>query len=75
MRAGELRAVSVPHTIQSLIGLTVYPFASGAFGDELLGAGVFSAAEVDRRKLELRNLVRAGLAPLQPDVPCEESTR
>jgi AcrR family transcriptional regulator len=48
--AGEIRPVSVPHTLQSLIGLTVFHFASGDFGEDLLGAPVFSAAEIRRRK-------------------------
>ena len=41
--------MSIPHTLQSLIGMTVYHFASGEFGDELLGRPVFSAVEVRRR--------------------------
>ena len=48
--AGEIRPVSVPHTLQSLIGLTVFHFASGDFGEDLLGAPVFSAAEIRARK-------------------------
>ena len=47
---GQLRKTSIPHTIQSLIGMTVYHFASGEFGDELMGQAIFSAAEVRRRK-------------------------
>jgi AcrR family transcriptional regulator len=48
--AGELRRVSVPHTLQSLIGLTVFHFASGDFGEDLVGAPLYSAAEIRRRK-------------------------
>jgi AcrR family transcriptional regulator len=48
--AGEIRRVSVPHTLQSLIGLTVFHFASGDFGEDLLGAPLYSAAEIRRRK-------------------------
>ncbi len=48
--SGEIRPVSVPHTLQSLIGLTVFHFASGDFGEDLLGAPVYSAAEIRRRK-------------------------
>jgi AcrR family transcriptional regulator len=48
--SGELRPVSVPHTLQSLIGLTVFHFASGDFGEDLLGAPLFSAAEIRQRK-------------------------
>ena len=48
--AGEIRPVSVPHTLQSLIGLTVFHFASGDFGEDLVGAPLYSAAEIRRRK-------------------------
>jgi len=48
--SGEIRRVSVPHTLQSLIGLTVFHFASGDFGEDLLGAPLYSAAEIRRRK-------------------------
>jgi AcrR family transcriptional regulator len=61
MASGELRVASIPHTIQSLIGLIIYHFASGDFGAELLRRPVFSAAEVKRRKEEVRNLVHHGL--------------
>lgn len=61
MAAGEFRAASVPHTLQTLIGAIVYHFASGEFGDELLGRPVFSAGEVRRRKTELKTLLRYGL--------------
>src|SRR5262249_16979171 len=37
MESGVFRLASIPHTLQSLVGLTVYHFASGEFGDELLG--------------------------------------
>ncbi len=59
--AGVLRPASVPHTVQTLIGATVYHFASGEFGNELLGAPLFAAAEVRRRKHELKALLRHGL--------------
>ena len=48
--AGEIRPVSVPHTLQSLIGMTVFHFATGDFGDDVLGAPLYSAAEVRKRK-------------------------
>ncbi|HTO53146.1 MAG TPA: TetR/AcrR family transcriptional regulator [Myxococcota bacterium] len=48
--SGELRPVSVPHTLQSLIGLTVFHFASGEFGEDLVGGPLYSAAEIRRRK-------------------------
>ena len=48
--AGEIRPVSVPHTLQTLIGMTVFHFATGDFGEDVLGAPLYSAAEVRRRK-------------------------
>ena len=56
------RSVSVPDTLQTLIGATVYHFASGEIGEGILGAPLFSAASVARRKLELKNLLHRGLA-------------
>jgi AcrR family transcriptional regulator len=61
MGAGVFRLASVTHTLQSLIGITIYHFASGEFGDELVGRPVFSAAEVKRRKHEVRALLHGGL--------------
>ena len=48
--AGEIRPVSVPHTLQTLIGMTVFHFATGDFGEDVLGAPLYSAAEVRKRK-------------------------
>jgi AcrR family transcriptional regulator len=61
MSTGAFRLASVTHTLQSLIGITIYHFASGEFGDELIGRPVFSAAEVKRRKQEIRALLHGGL--------------
>jgi AcrR family transcriptional regulator len=61
MSTGAFRPASVPHTLQTLIGATVYHFASGEFGDELIGRPLFSASEVRRRKAEVKNLLRTGL--------------
>ncbi len=59
---GSLRGASTPHAIQTLIGMTVYHFASGEFGERLLGGSMFAAAEVERRKAELRAWLRHGIA-------------
>lgn len=59
---GSLRDASTPHAIQTLIGMTVYHFASGEFGERLLGGSVFAAAEIERRKCELRTWLREGIA-------------
>jgi AcrR family transcriptional regulator len=63
---GAFRPVSVPHMVQSVIGLTVFHFASGEFGEEIIGRPLFSASEVRRRKQEVKALIRHGLvlAPL-----------
>jgi AcrR family transcriptional regulator len=61
MSAGLFRAASVHHTLLTLVGLIVFPFASGEFGAELLGRDVFDPAEVRRRKREVRDLLRFGL--------------
>lgn len=61
IEAGAFHAVSVPHAIQTLVGATVYHFASGEFGDGLLGRPLFSAEAVRRRKVEVKDLLRRGL--------------
>jgi AcrR family transcriptional regulator len=62
MTSGEFRPASVPHTLQTLIGAIVFHFASGEFGDEMVGRSIFSPAEVRRRKSELKAIVLHGLA-------------
>ena len=59
---GAFRAASVPHTVQTLIGATVYHFASGELGERLLGRPLLSADSVRRRKAELIQLLHDGLA-------------
>jgi TetR/AcrR family transcriptional regulator len=61
-RAGELRAASAPDAVQTLIGATVYHFASGEFGESVLGGALFSAEAVARRKHEVKELLLRGLA-------------
>jgi AcrR family transcriptional regulator len=58
---GVFRRVSVPDTMQTLIGAIVYHFASGEIGEGILRAPLFSAESVARRKRELTGLIRAGL--------------
>jgi TetR/AcrR family transcriptional regulator len=62
VRAGAFREVSARHMVQTLIGATVYHFASGEFGEVLLGRPLFSSEEVRRRKHEVRSLLHHGLA-------------
>ena len=58
---GIFRAVSVPQTVQTLIGATVYHFASGEFGDTLLGRPLLSAEAIKVRKQELVSMLQFGL--------------
>jgi TetR/AcrR family transcriptional regulator len=59
---GVFRRVSVAHMVQTLIGATVYHFASGELGESLLGRPLLSSEAVSRRKQELRQLFHRGLA-------------
>ena len=67
MGNGSLRAASIPHTLQSVIGMLIYHFASGDFAVELFGRSPFAPAEVRRRKDEIRAFLHHGLvAPAAP---------
>jgi len=61
IECGELRRVSTPHTLLTLIGATVFHFASAEMGERILGRPLFSAEEVARRKREVIGLLRHGL--------------
>jgi AcrR family transcriptional regulator len=63
---GVFRRVSVPDTLQSLIGASVYHFASSDVGETILGGPLFSADAVARRRRELVELFHRGLV-LRPD--------
>lgn len=60
---GELRAVSAGHTIQTLVGATIYHFASGEVGEGLLGRPLLSAEAVRQRRDEIQRFMRHGLLP------------
>jgi AcrR family transcriptional regulator len=60
--SGELRDVPSAHVLQTLLGGLVFHFASGEFGDELLGQPVYSAAEIRRHKTFLISYIQHGLA-------------
>jgi AcrR family transcriptional regulator len=68
---GELREVSAAHTIQTLIGATVYHFASGELGEGLLGGPLLSAEAVRRRREEVKQLLHQGLLPASGPAPEE----
>ncbi len=61
--AGVFRPVSVPDLLQTVVGATVFHFASGDFGEALFRAPIFSAEAIARRKRELQILLQQGLAP------------
>jgi hypothetical protein len=61
VKSGVFRAVSIPHSVQTLIGATVYHFASGEFGENLLGGPLISSEAVRRRKTELVRMLQHGL--------------
>src|SRR6185503_8582000 len=63
---GVFRPVNGPHMVLSIIGATVFHFASGEFGEEVIGRPLYSTSEVRRRKQEVKALFRHGLvlAPL-----------
>lgn len=61
VEARALRAVAVPDTMQSLIGLVLYHFASGEMGERILGEPLFSSSAVRRRKREVVAFIREGL--------------
>ena len=71
IESGEFRRVSLPDATQTVIGAAVYHFASGDFGETLLGGPIFSAEAVARRKREVTAFIRAGLidetAPLKSE--------
>ena len=61
MESGVFRAASIPHTLQSLVGLTVYHFASGEFGEEMFGQSLFAPNVVRKRKDAVKSLLHFGL--------------
>jgi len=61
MSSGLLRAANVQHLLLTLVGMTLFPFASGEFGSTVVGKDLFDAAEVRRRKREVRDFLRFGL--------------
>ncbi len=50
VESGELRPDAVPHTLQTLIGMIFYHFASGDFGERIIHGSIFRPEEIERRK-------------------------
>ncbi len=61
METGAFRVANIQHTLQSLVGLIVYHFASGEFGEEMFGQSLFTPALVRKRKEEVKALLHHGL--------------
>lgn len=61
MEQGTFRLSSIPHTLQSLVGLLVYHFASGEFGETLLQQSLFSPAAVRKRREAVKALLYGGI--------------
>lgn len=72
--AGAFRAASPGHVLQTLIGATVYHFASGEFGEGVTGAPLFSREAVRLRKEELKQMLRSGLAAPQAPASVQGGT-
>jgi TetR/AcrR family transcriptional regulator len=70
--SGAFRTTSAVHTVQTLIGATVYHFASGEFGEGLLGGPLLSADAVRRRKAEVKAFIHQGLAAPRAPAPQPE---
>ena len=60
-RAAPFASRTFHHTLQSLVGLTVYHFASGEFGEEMFGQSLFAPAMVRKRNEEVKALLHHGL--------------
>lgn len=58
MASGRFRRVSASHTVQTLIGMVIYHFASAEYGERLFGESVFSAVQVGRRKQHILTTMR-----------------
>ncbi|MCW5830329.1 MAG: TetR/AcrR family transcriptional regulator [Deltaproteobacteria bacterium] len=58
---GAFRQQPVGHFVQTLIGATIFHFASGEFGKDMLGGDIFEPRRVEARKTEMKNFLRHGL--------------
>lgn len=58
VKDGEFRPLDAGDATQTMIGLTVYHFASGEIGESILAGPIFSADAIDRRKRETRLILR-----------------
>jgi TetR/AcrR family transcriptional regulator len=61
IRSGEIRPVSIPHTIQTLIAISVFHFASGDLGSDVLGESVYEPEQVRLRQAHIHDYLDHGL--------------
>ena len=61
IRSGEIRSVSIPHTIQTLIAISVFHFASGDLGSDVLGESVYEPEQVRLRQAHIHDYLDHGL--------------
>ncbi len=73
MEQGVFRLASIPHTLQSLVGLLVYHFASGEFGETLLRQSLFAPAAVRKRREAVKALLYGGIL-VRPQVAAVQAT-
>ena len=64
--SGDFREVSIVDTTQTVIGAAVFHFASGEFGEALLGSSLFTAEAVARRRAEFRSFLHFALVRADP---------
>jgi len=67
--SNEIRPVSIPHTIQTMVGMTVFHFASGDMGDDLLGEPIYSQPQLQARLSHLHDYIDHALATRPLDSP------
>ena len=58
---GEFREVSVVDATQTMVGAAFFYFASGEFGEAVLGSSLFTAEAVARRRIEQRDFFHHAL--------------
>ena len=60
--SGEFRKLSSRHFFQSLLGMTLFHYASGEFGASVLGSeDLFTSRQVTWRRREVREILRHGV--------------
>jgi AcrR family transcriptional regulator len=61
IRTGEIRPVSIPHTIQTLIAISIFHFGSADLGSDVLGESVYEPEQVRQRRAHIHDYLDHGL--------------